>query len=73
MKSEPGEALATELLLLMIELDVPLGIRRLGYCEDDVDSLARGTLPQERVTLLSPRQPVELDDLKDLFSNALDY
>ena len=73
VKSEPGEALATELLELMGDLDVPLGIRRLGYCEDDVDSLAGGTLPQERVTLLSPRQPVELDDLKDLFSNALDY
>lgn len=73
MKSEPGEALAAELLELMSELDVPLGIRKLGYTEDDVDSLARGTLPQERVTLLSPRQPVELKDLQKLFSNAMEY
>ena len=38
----------------------------------DIDELAKGILPQHRVTKLSPRQPVELDELKELFRDALD-
>jgi hydroxyacid-oxoacid transhydrogenase len=44
----------------------------LGYSEIDVEELAKGTLPQHRVTKLSPRQPVELDELANLFKDALD-
>ncbi|KAL7511377.1 hypothetical protein ACHAXN_008323 [Cyclotella atomus] len=43
----------------------------LGYDETDIDELAKGTLPQH-VTKLSPRQPVELDELRQLFRDALD-
>lgn len=72
MRNEPGEALANELLELMTLLDIPIGIRTLGYDESDLESLARGTLPQHRVTKLSPRQPVELEELMGLFRDALD-
>lgn len=72
MRDSPGEALACELLELMNELHVPVGIRSLGYDESDVESLARGTLPQHRVTKLSPRQPVEMRELRALFADALD-
>lgn len=72
MKEQPGESLANELLELMQLLDIPLGIRSLGYDESDIDELAKGTLPQHRVTKLSPRQPVELDELRQLFRDALD-
>ena len=72
MRSEPGEALSNELLELMNELNIPIGLRSLGYDESDVEDLARGTLPQHRVTKLSPRQPIEMDELKGLFTDALD-
>ena len=72
MKDQPGEALANELLELMHLLDVPVGIRSFGYDESDLDDLAKGTIPQHRVTKLSPRQPVELDELRELFRDALD-
>jgi len=72
MRDQPGEALANELLELMTVLKIPVGIRTLGYDESDVEELARGTLPQHRVTKLSPRQPVELEELKGLFRDALD-
>lgn len=72
MKDQPGHALANEILELMQLLDVPVGIRSLGYNESHIDDLAKGTLPQHRVTKLSPRQPVELNELKELFRDALD-
>ena len=72
MQDQPGSALADELLELMHELDIPIGIRSLGYSEADVEELAKGTLPQHRVTKLSPRQPVELEELTSLFNEALD-
>lgn len=72
MRDEPGHALSNELLELMSELDIPIGLRSLGYDESDVRSLAEGTRQQHRVTKLSPRQPVELDELMELFANAMD-
>ena len=72
MKDQPGDALANELLELMYDLDIPIGIRSLGYSEADVEELAKATLPQHRVTKLSPRQPVELEELSALFKEALD-
>jgi len=72
MRDRPGDALANELLELMHELDIPIGIRSLGYGEADVEELAKGTLPQHRVTKLSPRQPVDLEELTNLFKDALD-
>ena len=72
MRDQPGEALANELLEMMHLLKIPVGIRSLGYDESHVDDLAKGTLPQHRVTKLSPRQPVELDELRGLFLDALD-
>ena len=72
MRDQPGEALANELLELMDLLKIPVGIRSLGYDASDVEELAKGTLPQHRVTKLSPRQPVDLEELKGLFRDALD-
>jgi hydroxyacid-oxoacid transhydrogenase len=72
MRDKPGDALANELLELMHDLDIPIGLRSLGYNEADVEELAKGTLPQHRVTKLSPRQPIGLEELKVLFYDALD-
>ena len=71
MRDQPGEALANELLELMHLLNIPVSIRSLGYDESDIDELVNGTLPQHRVTKLSPRKPVEIEELKQLFRDAL--
>jgi hydroxyacid-oxoacid transhydrogenase len=42
----------------------------VGYGPDDVDKLVEGTLPQHRVTKLSPR-PVSAEDLKKLFLDSM--
>ena len=34
---------------------MPNGLGAVGYTADDADALAEGTLPQHRVTKLSPR------------------
>ncbi|KAF0699550.1 Aste57867_9887 [Aphanomyces stellatus] len=67
-----GEILADEILRLMADLDVPLGIGELGYGTDDIASLVQGTLPQHRVTKLAPRAAGEAE-LTDLFQDALRY
>jgi hydroxyacid-oxoacid transhydrogenase len=71
IRQHPGEALANELLELMHLLKIPVGLRSLGYTELDVIELSRATLPQHRVTKLSPRQPIELNELQELFTDAL--
>jgi len=49
---------------------MPNGLAALGYTADDVDLLVAGTLPQHRVTKLSPR-PASPDDLRQLFLDSL--
>jgi hydroxyacid-oxoacid transhydrogenase len=42
----------------------------LGYSSSDIPKLVEGTLPQHRVTKLSPR-PAGSDDLAKLFEEAM--
>ncbi|KAG9409249.1 hypothetical protein AeMF1_000383 [Aphanomyces euteiches] len=67
-----GQILADEILRLMDDLEVPLGISQLGYNSNDIPSLVKGTLPQHRVTKLAPRAAGE-EELTDLFQDALKY
>lgn len=69
-KSEAGKILADEIMELMQDLNVPLDLESLGYGIDDVEALVQGTLPQHRVTKLSPR-PVGEEELRALFLDAL--
>lgn len=66
-----GSILADEILELMHQLSVPVGIRTLGYNEEDVPDLVKGTIQQERVTKISPR-PVSPAELEALFLDSLD-
>lgn len=68
---DAGKYLAEEIRHVMVELDVPIGLRALGYDENDIDKLVEGTLPQHRVTKLSPR-PVGREGLEVLFRDALE-
>lgn len=66
-----GVWLADEIMELSTILDVPMGLRFLGYTEEDVPSLVEGTIPQRRVLDVSPRQ-VGKPELEALFLDALD-
>ena len=54
----------------MRELRVPNGLAAVGYTSADIPALVQGTLPQHRVTKLSPR-PTSEDDLAMLFEQAM--
>ena len=67
---DAGDILASEIVSLMQKTGVPNGLAAVGYTAADVDNLVEGTLPQHRVTGLSPR-PFTVDDLKKLFLDSL--
>ena len=54
----------------MYDLGVPDGLSAMGYTNADVDQLVKGTLPQERVTKLSPRKFTP-DDLASIFEKSM--
>jgi len=71
VKSEDaGRVLADRITWFMRELKVPNGLKAVGYSSSDIDGLVEGTLPQHRVTKLSPR-PAGVDDLSALFEDAM--
>lgn len=67
---EAGDILAGALIEIMRKTGIPNGLSALGYGPDDVDDLVAGTLPQHRVTKLSPR-PAGPDDLRTLFLESM--
>jgi hydroxyacid-oxoacid transhydrogenase len=67
---DAGRVLADTLTALMQDLRMPNGLRALGYDTSDIPALVEGTLPQHRVTKLSPR-PAGAEELSALFENAL--
>ena len=69
-KEEAGDILANEVISLMIKTGMPNGLAAVGYTAEDVDKLVEGTLPQQRVTSLSPR-PFTRDGLRRLFLDSL--
>jgi hydroxyacid-oxoacid transhydrogenase len=54
----------------MRDLQIPNGLSALGYTTSDIPALVEGTLPQQRVTKLSPRAATA-EDLAELFEQAL--
>ena len=68
--AEAGELLASLIVDLMKRLKIPNGLAAIGYSETDIPRLVEGTLPQHRVTKLSPR-PAEATDLEKMFKDAL--
>jgi hydroxyacid-oxoacid transhydrogenase len=69
-REDAGKILADRILELMQSLHVPNGLSALGYSSSDIPALVEGTLPQHRVTKLSPR-PAGAEDLASLFESAL--
>jgi hydroxyacid-oxoacid transhydrogenase len=68
--ADAGRILAERITWFMQRLKTPNGLRDIGYASSDIPALVEGTLPQHRVTKLSPR-PAGPDDLAKLFEEAL--
>ncbi len=68
--ADAGKILADRIVVLMQRLGVPNGLRAVGYGLEDIPALVEGTLPQHRVTKISPR-PAGADDLARLFEEAM--
>jgi hydroxyacid-oxoacid transhydrogenase len=71
-EEDAGELLACAIIEVMQQTGMPSGLKAVGFTPDDVDQLVEGTLPQHRVTKLSPR-PADADDLKKMFLDAMAY
>ena len=67
---DAGDLLAGAIIDLMQRTGMPNGLRAVGYGPADVEHLVQGTLPQHRVTKLSPR-PAEATDLVQLFLESM--
>lgn len=67
---DAGDVLSTEIITLMRKIHMPNGLKSVGFNNDDGLSLAKGTVPQHRVTKLSPREANE-DDLRGLFLDSM--
>jgi hydroxyacid-oxoacid transhydrogenase len=68
--AEAGEVLAQRVIHFMRLLQMPNGLRAVGYGEADIPALVQGTLPQHRVTKLSPR-PAGEPELAQLFRDSM--
>lgn len=69
---DAGAILADEMIRVMKETGMPNGLEAIGFSEADLGALADGTLPQQRLTKLSPR-PANREDFIELFRDALRY
>jgi len=67
---DAGRVLADRITWFMQRLKTPNGLREVGYSSSDIPALVEGTLPQHRVTKLSPRAAGP-DELSRLFEDAM--
>ena len=67
---DAGRILADRITWFMERLQMPNGLRAVGYSSSDVPALVEATLPQHRVTKLAPR-PAGPDELAALFEHAM--
>ncbi len=67
---DAGNILADRITRFMERLEVPNGLRAIGYSTSDIPTLVEGTLPQHRVTKLAPR-PAGAEELRALFADAM--
>lgn len=68
---DAGEVLAERVIYFMKLLNVPNGLAAVGYATADIPALVEGTLPQHRVTKLSP-VPAERAELTALFEASME-
>src|SRR5215469_12979988 len=67
---DAGKILSDRITWFMRRLKTPNGLSEIGYGSADIPGLVEGTLPQHRVTKLSPR-PAGPEELGRLFEEAM--
>jgi hydroxyacid-oxoacid transhydrogenase len=67
---DAGEILANAIIDVMRKVGMPNGLSAVGFGPQDLDKLVAGTLPQHRVTKLSPR-PAGPEELRQLFLDSM--
>ena len=70
--ADGGNLLADRIIAMMKETGIPNGIGDVGFSEEDIPNLVKGTLPQQRLLVMSPKSVAE-PELIHLFKNALRY
>ena len=70
-KDDAGKLLSDFLTQFMYDLGVDDGLVAVGYSNDDVDDLVRGTVPQHRVTKLAPAGAPGEEELAKLFEASM--
>lgn len=68
--ADAGRILSERITWFMQRLKTPNGLREIGYTSSDIPALVEGTLPQHRVTKLSPRGAGP-EELAMLFEESL--
>ena len=71
-EEDGGEILADTIIRMMRRLKMPSGLAEIGYDSEDIPGLVQGTLPQHRVTKLSPR-PAGEEELARMYEDAMAY
>ena len=67
---DAGEILAERVLYFMQLLKMPRGLKAVGYSDADIPEMIQGTLPQSRITKLSPRPAGDVE-IGELFHNSM--
>lgn len=68
--TDAGRILADRVIWFMRQLKMPNGLTAVGFTEADIPALVQGTMPQHRVTKLSPRAAGEAE-LSSLFRDSM--
>jgi hydroxyacid-oxoacid transhydrogenase len=67
---DAGDVLSTAIIKIMKQTGMPNGLAAVGFTDADIPALVKGTLPQHRVTKLSPR-PASEADLAAIFRDSM--
>ncbi|XP_059613456.1 probable hydroxyacid-oxoacid transhydrogenase, mitochondrial [Phlebotomus argentipes] len=69
-REDAGRKLSEIVRQFMYDLKIEDGLSALGFSREDIPSLVKGTLPQERLIKLAPREQTE-EDLSLLFEDSM--
>jgi hydroxyacid-oxoacid transhydrogenase len=69
---DAGRILSDQVISYMKRLNIPSGLKAVGFRKEDIPRMVEATLPQQRVIKLSPK-PVGEEELTRLFEDAMVY